>query len=61
MKLKHPNIMTIYGACVVQKTELWIVMEYMEGGSLYEVLHSDVELPWDLRLRYQLLLYHPLQ
>ena len=27
-------------------------MEFMDGGSLYEWLHSDVEIGWDVRLRY---------
>ena len=51
-KLRHPNITTIYGACIWQQKELWIVMEFMEGGSLYDGLHSKYEMSWDLRLRY---------
>ena len=27
-------------------------MEYMEGGSLYEWLHFDLDIGWDVRLRY---------
>ena len=27
-------------------------MEFMEGGSLYEWLHSDLDIGWDVRLRY---------
>ena len=27
-------------------------MELMEGGSLYEWLHSDLDIGWDVRLRY---------
>ena len=27
-------------------------MEYMEGGSLYEWLHSDLDIGWNVRLKY---------
>ena len=27
-------------------------MEFMEGGSLYDGLHSEYAMSWDLRLRY---------
>ena len=51
-KLRHPNIITIYGACILQQKELWIVMEFMEGGSLFDALHSsEHEIPWFWRLR----------
>ena len=51
-KFRHPNILTIYGACFFEERELWIVMEFMEGGNLYEWLHSDLEIEWNVRLRY---------
>jgi serine/threonine protein kinase len=35
--LRHPNIVIVYGACVVND-ELWIVMELADGGSLTSVL-----------------------
>ena len=50
-RLKHPNIMPIYGACIIEKKELWIVMQFIEGGSLFELLHSEQEIPWAWRLR----------
>lgn len=27
-------------------------MEFMEGGSLFDLLQSNQQLPWELRLRY---------
>ena len=33
-------------------------MEYMEGGSLYEWLHSDLDIGWDVRLRYDIIISH---
>ena len=50
-KFRHPNILTIFGACFFEERELWIVMEYMEGGSLFEWLHSELEISWDVRLK----------
>lgn len=34
-RVMHPNIIKLYGAC-----KLGLVMEYAEGGSLYNVLHG---------------------
>ena len=51
MRLKHPYIMTIYGTCTVQK-QLWIVMKYIDGKSLFDLLHSTEEISWEWRLRY---------
>ena len=34
----HPNIVKLYGACT--KHPVCLVMEYAEGGSLYNVLHG---------------------
>ncbi|CAK1555684.1 unnamed protein product [Leptosia nina] len=34
----HPNIVRLYGACT-QGAHVCLVMEYAEGGSLYNVLH----------------------
>ena len=40
-KLRHPCITTVMG-CVMQKgEEPMLVMEYMENGSLYDLLHNE--------------------
>ncbi|GIY57148.1 mitogen-activated protein kinase kinase kinase 7 [Caerostris darwini] len=45
-RVNHPNIVKLYGACT--KTPVCLVMEYAEGGSLYNVLHcSNVEYTLD--------------
>ncbi|KAI8439551.1 hypothetical protein MSG28_013295 [Choristoneura fumiferana] len=38
-RVSHPNIVRLYGACT-QGTHVCLVMEYAEGGSLYNVLHN---------------------
>ncbi|XP_043466967.1 mitogen-activated protein kinase kinase kinase 7-like [Leptopilina heterotoma] len=38
-RVAHPNIVKLYGACT--KNPVCLVMEYAEGGSLYNVLHCD--------------------
>ncbi|CAE8659922.1 unnamed protein product, partial [Polarella glacialis] len=44
-EVKHPNIVAYFGAC--NHEPLRIVMEYCEGGSLFDLLHnSDVDLGW---------------
>lgn len=37
-RVSHPNIVHLYGACT-RGTHVCLVMEYAEGGSLYNVLH----------------------
>ncbi|XP_014249311.1 mitogen-activated protein kinase kinase kinase 7-like [Cimex lectularius] len=38
-RVRHPNIVKLYGACTEKPVGL--VMEYAEGGSLYNFLHSQ--------------------
>lgn len=38
-RVSHPNIVKLYGACKEPPT-VCLVMEYAEGGSLYNVLHG---------------------
>lgn len=38
-RVNHPNIVKLYGACTKPPT-VCLVMEYAEGGSLYNVLHG---------------------
>lgn len=39
-KLKHKNIVELYRAHLVNDSELWLVIEYMEGGTLREASKS---------------------
>ena len=43
--LRHPHILTVLGA-VLQDAEPILVMEYMDRGSLYDLLHNET-LPLD--------------
>lgn len=45
-RVDHPNIVKLYGARV--RTPVCLVMEYAEGGSLYNVLHSMKQVPYTL-------------
>ena len=51
-QLRHPNVVALYG--IVLQPEYCMVMELLENGSLYSVLHSKRELDWDLRQRIAL-------
>nr|ABF82443.1 TGF beta-activated kinase [Paracentrotus lividus] len=42
-RVDHPNIVKLYGACTTQP--VCLVMEFAEGGSLYNVLHSSQPQP----------------
>ncbi|XP_068087277.1 mitogen-activated protein kinase kinase kinase 7 isoform X5 [Hyperolius riggenbachi] len=43
-RVNHPNIVKLYGACL--NPVVCLVMEYAEGGSLYNVLHGAEPLPY---------------
>jgi Protein tyrosine and serine/threonine kinase/ABC transporter, phosphonate, periplasmic substrate-binding protein len=40
-KLRHPCITTVMGAVIQRLEEPMLVMEYMEYGSLYDMLHNE--------------------
>ena len=39
---QHPNIVNFLESYLVKSTELWVVMEYMEGGSLTDVVTANL-------------------
>lgn len=38
---QHPNIVNFLEAYLVKGNELWVVMEYMEGGALTDVIENN--------------------
>nr|CAD7454527.1 unnamed protein product [Timema tahoe] len=42
-RVSHPNIVKLYGACT---QPVCLVMEYAEGGSLYDVLHCQPRIKY---------------
>ncbi|KAL7570913.1 hypothetical protein ACA910_002546 [Epithemia clementina (nom. ined.)] len=39
-KLRHPNVTTVMGAVIGRKEEPMLIMEYMDHGSLYDLLQN---------------------
>jgi serine/threonine protein kinase len=50
LQLCHPNILKLFGVCV--DDEFAMVLEYATEGNLYELLHSEAEFPWSMRVKY---------
>ena len=48
-KLRHPNLVQLYGVLEVEQG-VALVLEIAGGGSLRDVLKSDKELPWPVRV-----------
>ncbi|KAL4569362.1 hypothetical protein LXL04_024998 [Taraxacum kok-saghyz] len=53
-KLRHPNLVVLYGCTSQQSHELILVYEYISNGTLADHLHGDLAnrnlLPWPLRM-----------
>lgn len=52
-KLRHPCVTTVMGALVVDGCEPMMVMEHMDLGSLYAILHNET-MDLDGETRYYL-------
>lgn len=50
--LRHPNIVLFMGSCLdIVEKEMFLIMEFMQRGSLYDVLHnSQIAMPYDLQV-----------
>ena len=38
---QHPNIVNFLESYLVKNNELWVVMEYMEGGALTDIIENN--------------------
>lgn len=38
---QHPNIVNFLDSYLVKSNELWVVMEYMEGGALTDIIENN--------------------
>lgn len=38
---QHPNVVNYFEAFLVRSSELWVVMEFMEGGALTDVIENN--------------------
>lgn len=44
-----PHICRVYGGCIISDTEVWIILEHIDGGNLHDFLQSSTSpLPFSL-------------
>nr|XP_043617836.1 probable LRR receptor-like serine/threonine-protein kinase At1g74360 [Erigeron canadensis] len=55
----HPNLVTLYGWCL-DGSEKLLVYEYMEGGTLEDLIHDRVGFPWRRRIKVAIDIAHAL-
>jgi serine/threonine protein kinase len=53
VKLRYQSIVSIYGRAFTDQ-ELYIVLEYIDGGDLTNFLNSKEEIGWAVRIRFRL-------
>ena len=49
--IKSPYVLGLLGVVMDEREGMALVLEYCENKSLFDVLHSQQELPWRVRLR----------
>ncbi|CAI9281474.1 unnamed protein product [Lactuca saligna] len=55
----HPNLVTLYGWCL-DGSEKLLVYEYMEGGTLEDVIQDRIGFPWRRRINIAIDVAHAL-
>ncbi|KAF5758452.1 putative protein kinase RLK-Pelle-LRR-Xb-2 family [Helianthus annuus] len=55
----HPNLVTLYGWCL-DGAEKLLVYEYMEGGTLEDLIHDRIRFPWRRRINVAIDVAHAL-
>ena len=51
--MNHPNIVQLVGVCNTENS-LYIVTEFIERGNLRQLLKSEAEIAWNLRVKIAL-------
>lgn len=51
-ELRHENICQVYGLNVIDGVAVQLVLEYVSGGDLKNLLRSSVPLPWPTRMKF---------
>jgi ankyrin repeat protein len=53
-RVRHPNIVSLWGISSDAEQQYSMVMEYMPKGSLYDAMHGEEELTWQQRWKFAL-------
>jgi serine/threonine protein kinase len=43
-RMHHPNVVAVFGVCIVSTNEVWLIMEYGEEGSLHCLLADETKV-----------------
>lgn len=48
-RAKHENIISMYGYTMPDNEQLYLIMEYVEGGTLSNLLHNSDEIEYTIK------------
>jgi serine/threonine protein kinase len=50
--LRFQHICQVHGACIINEKEVWLVLEFVEGGNLHDFILNHRPLSWEMQISF---------